>query len=306
MQRLLPLGLSLVLLSACSLFGGTTGGSSAQSSSEASLPETHNVSFRGTVEQSGSRYLLRLHDGRSVELSSDYLSLEEYIGLEIDAFGSVRPLSNDAGMAMRVESVTLLSAATSSSSVPESSSSSSEDAMAGSFSSAATAPVVSSKAQIPASSRASVPSSSAAPASTAPVTTLSPAMDIKVKAMAKEDIAAGRWTQQYCSSHIGFCVAVHKNWWFTSFGTAASALWHVEVSNGEIAGLGDGPLAVNLMTGSVETVGASDGAVVEKDGIVYAYRAWKDNTHFVVSAPAALRAAASYMAQSIASYAPPQ
>lgn len=322
MKRLLPLALSL-LLAACNLFGSAGSQMSSQSSSLAeTLPETHNVSYTGTVEpadadvSSQGTHQLRLQDGRTVVLSSTLLTLEDYVSLDVVVFGAVRPTSDGSGVAMRVESVTVLSPMSSS----ESSSSSSEEQSSSEESSlssvaalepssvstiSSVAVTVSSKASV-ASSVSSAAKSSVAAAPVSSAAGMSAALDAKVKSMAKEDIAASRWTQQYCTSHIGFCVAVHKNWWFTSFGTSGSALWHIEVSNGEIAGLGDGPVVVNLMPGSVESIGASDGAVTEKNGFVTAYRSWKDNTHFEITAPSALKAAVSYMAQSITSYSPAQ
>ena len=321
MKRLLPVTLS-VLLTACNLFGSAGSQMSSESSSQAAqLPETHNVSYTGTVEvadadvSSQGSHQLRLQDGRTVVLSSTLLALDDYVSLDVVVFGAVRPTTDGSGVAMRVESVTVLSATYSS----EASSSSSEEQSSSqepTVSSVATEPssvssiasvaaAMSSKAPV-VSSVSSAAKSSIAPAPVSSAAGISAALDAKVKAMAKEDIAANRWTQQYCTSHIGYCVAVHKNWWFTSFGTSGSALWHLEVSNDEIAGLGDGPLVVNLMPGSVESAGASDGAVTEKNGFVTAYRSWKDNTHFEISAPSALKPAVSYMAQSITSYSPAQ
>ena len=81
--------------------------------------------------------------------------------------------------------------------------------------------------------------------------------------MAKDDLATGQWTQQYCTSHIGFCIPVHRNWWFKSFGTTTSYLWHVEVSPEELQGLGDGPLVINLAAGSIPD---SDDAKIKEQG----------------------------------------
>lgn len=314
MQRLALLA-GTVLLAGCSLFAPPAGDSSGSSSSQAALPETRNVSYTGTVEDAGigiameGTHRLRLADGKSVLLQSGLLELDDYVGLEIVATGAVRPtVEAGGGIIMRVESVTVLTVVNTSSSAE---SSSAESLEASSFSSSVSSALSSAAPTVQSSkpSAASVVSAPVSKASVAPATPSSAAaglsgeVELRVKAMAKEDIAANRWTQQYCTSHIGFCVPIHKNWWFTSFGTAGSALWHVEVSSEEIEGLGDGPIVVNLMTGGVESAGASDGAVVEKNGYVVAYRAWEDNTHFEVSAPLSLRAAVTYMARSITTYA---
>lgn len=318
MRRLLLLSLALSFLTACSLTGSAGVSDSSEPSLDSTLPETHNVSYTGIVRASEGEnggYVLALADGRFVLIESNLLSLADYVAKEVVLFGSVRPTSEDGGVLMRVESVTILTAESSSSLSSDEASSdlSSESSEASSFSSlsslaASSAPssrlaVLSSVAPVqPSSAASSVGSKTSVAPAASSVAGVSAALDARVKAMAKEDLAAGRWTQQYCTSHIGFCVAVHKNWWFTSFGTAASALWHLEVSNAEIAGMGDGPIVVNLMKGTVEGAGASDGAVVEKNGFVVAYRAWKDSTHFEISAPAALRAAVTYMSQSLTAY----
>jgi hypothetical protein len=111
--------------------------------------------------------------------------------------------------------------------------------------------------------------------------------------MAKENLISDRWTQQYCSTHIGLCFPVHKNWWFKSFGATTSYLWHVEVSASEINNLGDGPLVVNILAGALS--GASDGEVKMNGDWVIGYKAWKDGRHVEISAPASLAEAVRYI-----------
>ena len=113
--------------------------------------------------------------------------------------------------------------------------------------------------------------------------------------MAKDNMADNLWTQQYCSTHLSFCFPVHKNWWFKSFGTTTSYLWHVEISPVEIENLGDGPLVVNLMSGSAESQGLTDGEVKTQGNFVVGYKAWTDGRHFEVSAPKSLEAAVRYI-----------
>jgi hypothetical protein len=114
--------------------------------------------------------------------------------------------------------------------------------------------------------------------------------------MAKANMDAANWTQQYCSSHTGFCFPVHKNWWYTSFGATSSSQWHVELSSEEIVALGDGPISVVLVSGAAP---AADGQVTVENGKATGVRAWTNNRHFVISAPAVLETAVRYITQEL-------
>ncbi len=117
--------------------------------------------------------------------------------------------------------------------------------------------------------------------------------------MAKANLAAANWTQEYCSSGYGFCLPVHKNWWFKSF-LGGSGLVSVELSPDEIDTAGSGPLVVTLTSGTSASAQATDGDVRVLGGMVYGYRDFSDNRHFVVSAPANLEAAVRYIIERIA------
>lgn len=290
-------------LAACSLTSTVTSDQTS-SSSVTTTTETANVSYVGTVQRLSSvdatagTHQLILQDGRMLLLESALLTLDDYVGKQVSVLGSVR-LTADGGIIMRVGSVTILSVESSSSSdassemsSEESSSSNMETSSESSAASSAPAPATSSRSAAPVSSIAS--SAPAAASSQQPVA----ATDIRVKTMAKDDLSPSKWTQQYCSSHIGFCVPIHKNWWYTSFGTTGSALWHVEVNGAAIENLGDGVIVVNLMTGAT----ANDGAVTEQGDFAIGYRSWKDGTHFEISAPLALKAAVAHMTTSLSSY----
>lgn len=111
------------------------------------------------------------------------------------------------------------------------------------------------------------------------------------------------WTQRYCSSHIGFCVPVHKFWYYTSFGATEDTLWHVEMSTKPIENIGDGPVRVDFVSG-VMLDGVVDGTVKETDGRVVGYRSWTTKRHFEISAPSDLRAAVEYMTNALSTYEP--
>jgi len=113
----------------------------------------------------------------------------------------------------------------------------------------------------------------------------------KAAVMAKSNMDPSLWTQKYCSSHIGYCFPVHKNWWFFSFGATSSTFWHVEVGPSEIVNLGDGPLTIDLVSGDT----TADGSVtVGADGVV-GIRSWTGGRHLEIRGPANLEAAIRYI-----------
>jgi hypothetical protein len=119
--------------------------------------------------------------------------------------------------------------------------------------------------------------------------------------MVKEDYAPERWTQEYCSSHVEFCVAVHKNWYFKSFGAMTSVLWHVEMGAENVENTGDGPIFVELKSGALEGLQVNDADVKEVGERVIGYRGWTENRHFEISAPVELREPVAFVTQSLRS-----
>ena len=70
--------------------------------------------------------------------------------------------------------------------------------------------------------------------------------------MAKATVDAANFNKQYCTGHIGFCIPVHRNWYFQSFGANLPPyLWHVEIADHEISQAGDGAIFVNLVSGDL-------------------------------------------------------
>lgn len=110
------------------------------------------------------------------------------------------------------------------------------------------------------------------------------------------------WTQKYCTSHIAFCIPVHKNWYFKSFGATTSNSWHVEFGMVNIEQLGQGAITLNLVSGSSASVSATDGQVKDKGSDVIGYKDWNDGDHFEIIADARLRAAVTYMINNISAY----
>lgn len=301
MKRFLVLALTLVPLAACNPFGGPAD-PVAEDAQESSRAETRNVVYRGTLLPLGASiymegtHRLTLEDGRFILLEANGLLLDEYLNREVEVFGTTRATVEGGGIIMRVERVAELAA----SSAASSEAAVSSDALSSSAvaSSAPAAPA--SRAPAPASvappSSAPVASSQAPVGEVASSSAESDALSLRAAAMAKANMDAANWTQEYCSTHIQFCIPVHKNWYYVSFGATSSSQWHVELSSEEILALGDGPVTIVLHTG---TTPAADGHVTVEGGVATGYRAWTNNRHFVISAPAVLEAAVRHITQEL-------
>lgn len=268
---------------------------SGSSLSSSAVLETHNVTYVGIVRPAGvSIYMegthrLELGNGRFILLSSETVDLNGYVGEKTDVTGSVRPTVEEGGTIMRVEKIRLVDDGSASSDAGSSAATSTPPSPPPIASSKpATAPAASSAA-----SKAATPP--APPSDDTATPPLSAEFTARVQAMAKQNMAADNWTQAYCTTHIGFCFPVHRNWWFKSFGAGSVSLWHVEVSSEEITQLGEGPLVVNLRSGSVASTGAKDGDVLPQGSSIMGYREWTENRHFEISAPAALQATVEYI-----------
>jgi hypothetical protein len=279
-----------------------------QEASSTSIRETKNVSYQGILEDAGittamqGSHRLSLPGGRFILLESANVDLNAYLGAEVEVFGAIRPTVEAGGIIMRVEQVAYLHASSSSEEQVESSvASSSESEPAPIEQSSSKSSVL--PAPKPQSSVRTETQSSSKKSEPTPIdreeTPISEALQARIDAMAKENISADRWTRQYCTSHIGFCIPVHKNWYFTSFGTTSSALWHVEVSSEAPEGLGDGPIGVNLYTGSVASKKATDGQVRAQGDLVIGFREWTDGQHFEIIAPAALEEAVRHITKNL-------
>jgi hypothetical protein len=296
---------SVLLLAACN---GTPGiGSSDESSQNSSeeIQETKDVMYRGLLEEAGmSVYMqgthkLVLDNGQIVMLESDDINLGRYVDQNVEVFGSVRPTVEANGMIMRVESVTSLEQSSSSSemssessselsSEPSSTTSSEEMSSIAAVSSAA----VSSAMQVSsAKAVSSKPVQASSAATSAVMWEASGELTAKADAMSKDKMTSDMWTQQYCSSNIGFCVPIHKNWWYKSFGTTSSFFWHVEIGPSEMNNLGEGPISINLVAGDISGAGMSDGQVQTQNSATVGMRAWTGNRHFEIRGPASLEAA---------------
>ena len=275
------------------------------------IRETQNVSYQGTVETVGIGIVmegtqqLRLIDGRVILLESRDIDLNKYLGKKVSVFGATRPTVEGSQIIMRVQEVMLLEDEASSESSADSSSAESiaaESSSAAPVSSAAAAVSSSNIASSVAPAISSAAPSSAAVSSSAATASASVSVDVMAhaNAMAKDNMAPANWSQQYCTAHIGFCIPVHRNWWFKSFGTTTTSLWHVEISNAEMNNLGEGPIVIRLLSGNSASKKATDGQVRVQGDTVIGFKDWDGSEHFEISAPANLQAAVAYLIENLA------
>jgi len=313
------------------------------SSSSQEFVATPNVSFTGVVgEIEASIYMEGTHvltlSDRSIVLltaADRGMDLGRYVGEEVEVRGSARPSVEGNLTHVQVTEVTLLEDAESS----ESRSSEREGTFCGGIAgigcpegeictddpsddcdpnqggadcggicvpSAASSSISSIAASVSISSKSSI---AAAPSSASSESSESSSVDASdleaaIELMAKQDYAPALWTQQYCTSHIAFCIPVHKNWYFKSFGATTTSLWHVEFAMESVETLGMGPIVLNLVNGSSASVSASDGAVVTKGSDIIGYKDWDDDTHFEIIADARLRTPVTHMLSRITPYTP--
>ena len=131
---------------------------------------------------------------------------------------------------------------------------------------------------------------------------LSSEMESTINMMSDDNYASDRWTQEYCSAHIGFCIPIHKNWWYKSFGNTTSHLWHVELSNQEVEIIGDGPIVVNLISGSLSSMGGTDGKIQTTGSTSIGFLEWTDGTHFEIEADSRLVEAVRYLTEQLSTF----
>lgn len=163
--------------------------------------------------------------------------------------------------------------------------------------SSVSAPVVSSSKSV------TPPASSSVSSSASSTSSVSQEMEQQIVSMSKQSYDQGSfWTQKYCTSHIGFCIPVHKNWYFKSFGATTTNLWHVEFGQNEIDELGQGAIVLNLVAGTSASMSATDGQVKTQGSEVIGFKDTTDGKHFELIADARLKAAVEYMLSQITPY----
>ena len=312
MKNLIPLlSFGVALLSACTLVEvekpEDSGEQTSSTMQEESVRETSNVTYTGIVQPAGisiyqqGSHRLVLPGGKFILLESDTLDLNGYVEEEARVFGALRPTVEAGGMIMRVERIELVSSssdASSQNSSGESRTSSSAQSSATSLSSDFES--FSSTATSKSAALSSAAATSVSSVATSSSGTPDAAFQERVEIMARQEYAAVNWTQQYCSSHVGFCVPVHRNFWFKSFGATDTTLWHVEISSEPVENMHDGPIVMELFAGSAAN---NDGTVDIAGGKAVAYKEWTFGRHFRISGDASLEVPIRYIMNHIAEYA---
>lgn len=318
-KRRIAIALLPLALCACNLVEVTNEeaqnpDSAEQVAQDVPVRETKNVTYEGEVQPAGisiyqqGSHRLVLPGGKFILLESDSLDLNGYVGEKVRIFGALRPTVEAGGQIMRVERIELIEPALEASSSSADSSVSSEEQQEESFSSSDEAMSENSSSEERESSAESdvsseESSSSETSSSESSVSSISePSVEVQeqIDVMSRQEYTAGNWTQQYCTSHIGFCVPVHRNWWFKSFGATNTTLWHVEFSSAPIDKLHQGPIVVDLIAGSAED---QDGTVDVTGGKATGYKEWTFGRHFRISGDDSLEEAVRYMTTNITEYA---
>ena len=282
--------------------------------------ETPNVTYKGVVQPAGisiyqqGSHRLVLEDDRFILLESDQIDLNGYVGESVEVFGSISPTVEEGGIIMTVENINL-------DQVDEEDV---EDDEVDTVTDTETGAVIDDEDEEDLTEEEELDEDEVdtvtdtdtgavidddedeeedvaddEPEETIP---LSGDRLESVVAMSHDSYVAERWTQEYCTSHLGFCIPIHKNWWYKSFGNTTTNLWHVEMLNAPIDNIGDGVILVKLVSGTVGSEKATDGQIRVQDDQVIGYRSWEGNMHFEVVANSALTEPVTYITQQISEF----
>lgn len=317
------LGAAGILLAGCNMVSvnpdavGDGSSESSMTESISSIRETGNVTYSGVIQPSGisiyseGSHRLVLPEGKFILLESESVDLNGYVGETVNVFGSIRPTVEAGGMIMRVDTVQLTGSSDASVSSPTSDSSAEMSSLSSeseSTSSVSSVVSLSEQSSVSSSSVKSVASSSkpvsSASQSVSEESSSSVEQDAKreerIVSMSHQNLENAQWTQQYCTSHIGFCVPVHRNWWFKSFGATNTELWHVEINSEPLEMLGDGPIVIRLMTG---TDTPADNTVTTQGSNVTFVKSWSLDRHFEIVADKRLEESVRYIGAHLTEFA---
>ncbi|MDD5469852.1 MAG: hypothetical protein PHO92_03595 [Candidatus Peribacteraceae bacterium] len=279
--------------------------------------ETPNVTYKGIVQPAGisiyqqGSHRLVLDDNRFILLESSQVDLNGYVGESVEVFGAIRPTVEEGGIIMSVENIRL--------EAQDVEEEEEEEAPGTETAPAQDPPAQQQESDVPTEEEAEEADTSSIPTEADTTdepenglldsdvnepTVLPPSADKleSIIAMSKDSYAPERWTQQYCSGHIGFCIPVHKNWWYKSFGNTTTNLWHVELRNMPIEQIGDGVITIKLVSGTVASVNATDMQIRVQGDQVIGYRSWEGGTHFEIFADARLVEAVTYITERLTAY----
>lgn len=316
MKNLSVLALSTLLFTACSVVE-IEQVESEPTNEPAPVRETNNVTYTGVVQPAGisvyqqGSHRLVLDGGKFILLESDSLDLNGYVAEEVQIYGALRPTVEAGGMIMRVDRIELLVEEEDPEEEEEEDNAEEEehdesDEEELEDNDEDNEEEVGQVGDVGEGNEEENDEEELEDNNEEEVEEeeeenqeVSAEMQALIALMARQDYDASKWTQNYCTSHVGFCVPVHKNFWYKSFGATGNTLWYVELSGEPIEKLRDGPITLELLAGSKAEF---DGDIQEVNGTVVAYKEWTFGRHFKLSADASLRTAVEYMLLHITDY----
>lgn len=300
-----------ILAAGCTSSGTESPELAEQKSSTPTLPtveetseprETTNVTYRGIVQEAGiSIYMqgshrLLLPAGRFILLESDTINLGDYVGKEVEVFGSVRPTVEAGGMIMRVTKLTEM---TKEEPQVHTGSTALLEPTEGQGEQKETIPNEETPAEEEVMEKEPVEEEELPKEEVVTIEQeRSAELQARIVTMSNEDLAPHRWTQQYCSTHVNFCFNIHKNRWYQSFGVTNSSLWHVEVSDQPISTLGDGIIFATLKSGNVPF---ADGTLQTTGNTIVGVRSLGDERYLQIEGPKELEQEVRMTLESITS-----
>lgn len=317
MRKLAPLLVTVLALSSCGFGASTKTPANDMIAFSSSSVAQQEFTGEGIIQRItvgtypvGTHALLR-DDGSLVALLlSSSVRLDDYVDSQVRVTGLAEPSSEPGVSLVTVEVVEAVSASSSvesssasseSSSMQSSAEATTSSSVSSSSSVVSSAPVVSSKSSssVVVSSKVSSATvvSSSVSSSTPVAQVSSSSVDPKLAAMQRSTVGSELFVSQYCTVNGGFCIPMHKKWYFTSFQRQAGTLWHVEIGPQEINALGEGLIVVDLIKGPLPADSADQTAVVSGNDVLV-YKAWKEN-HLVVKAPVTLQSQAEYIAKNV-------
>lgn len=327
LQLLSSIGLLTVLLASCNtgVAPEDRPAEEVRSSSSISSPSmASSTVVEGMLEKAGigiymeGTHRLQMDDGTFLLLRSSDVRLDDYVDSRVSVTGQLQPTVEQGAMIMTVSAISRIEPSAMPEVLMESNEAGSsspaavadvEEPSSSSSSNSSIRPLVNPPRTPPASSSSSDVSTTVlvgideSESSSSSAASSQAAQPTSLKAIAKESVDTGHFTTKYCSSYIGFCLPLHKNWYYQSFAAnVAPYLWHVEVGNTAIEEAGQGVIIVNLVSGPLE---GPEGVAVEQGDFVVASRQWTGNRHFEVTGPKDVRTAVEYMANGLEVYEAP-
>lgn len=242
-----------------------------------------------TIYMQGTHKLEQTDSSELLLLESTSVDLNGYVNETVQITGLISSTIEANGLIMNVDSIQLIEISSSSSLADTESFSSAEDQTSTIPTQAQPSSVSTSASEIDTNSSTSSEAVSQSSFAKNAINTE------VITEFTTYDYAPANWTQNYCSRLAPFCLKFHKNWWYQSFGATTNELNRLEISNKEVAKIGDGVIIVRLLAGTTSL----NGQVQVASGIVTAYHTLDANRYFIVEGPVELQTAITYLANTI-------